>query len=126
MIVEFDTPIKIVSEANNREHWAVKMKRKQAQQIEMDYYWKQAFKGLKVDLPVVVHFTRLGFKKLDDDNLRHGHKGVRDHIAKLIGIDDGSDKIEFQYDQESGHRKYGLRVKVFWGDDYFGARKSSS
>lgn len=61
-------------------------------------------------VPVVVTITRIGPRKLDDDNLASACKYVRDAIASKIGIDDGSDEYTWVYKQCTG--KYGVDVEI--------------
>lgn len=96
MALRFD--IKTVSEANQREHWAAKNKRKLGQQVYFHYKWREY--RPKVELPAVITFTRYSCNVLDSDNLAGAFKGVRDQLAKEIGIDDGSDQLRFEYRQE--------------------------
>jgi len=91
-------PIKTVSEANRREHWAVRNKRKQAQQHDFVALWR-CFGG-KVTPPAVVTFTRYSCNVLDSDNLAGAFKGIRDALAREIGIDDGDLKVQYRYEQE--------------------------
>lgn len=94
--------IKTVSEANTREHWAAKNKRKKAQQEEFSWRWKHwKLSGRPaVTFPCAITFTRYSCNVLDSDNLAGAFKHVRDQLAIEIGIDDGSDKIKFEYKQE--------------------------
>lgn len=94
--VRFD--ISTVSEANRREHWAAKNRRRKSQQKAFVVLWRQA--KIKVELPAVVTFTRYGARALDSDNLAGAFKAIRDQFAKEIGIDDGDRRIEFRYRQE--------------------------
>jgi len=114
--IEFYAPIRIVSEANDRSHWAVKYKRKTAQQGEMIIILRNVLrKNPKVAFPCVVSLTRIGPRRIDDDNLANGFKGVRDSIAHELDVDDGDHRIRFEYDQEViGKREYGVRVKISW------------
>ena len=93
-------PVKLVSEANMREHWAIKNKRKRTQQAVVAY----ALLGCKLPpLPVHVVITRVGVRKLDSDNLAGSAKGVRDQIAKVLGCDDGDEsKVTWEYRQRKG------------------------
>ena len=91
-------PIKTVSEANRREHWAVKNARKKMQQLDFTALWR-SFKGT-VEPPATVTFTRYSCNVLDSDNLAGAFKHVRDALAKEIGIDDGSPLIKWEYKQE--------------------------
>ncbi|HEY6244582.1 MAG TPA: hypothetical protein VIX17_11570 [Pyrinomonadaceae bacterium] len=114
--IEFSAPIRIVSEANDRSHWAVKHKRKTAQQGEMIIILRNVLRqNPKVTFPCVVTLTRIGPRRIDDDNLAGGCKFCRDAIAHELDIDDGDERIKFEYDQEViGKREYGVRVKISW------------
>lgn len=113
-VIEFYAPIRIVSEANLREHWAVKAKRKTAQQCEMIVMLRNALQQKpKVKFPCVVSLTRVGSRRMDSDNLANGFKATRDAIANVLGIDDGDSRIRFEYHQEAnGKREYGVRVRI--------------
>lgn len=110
--VSFYVPTKLVSEANMREHWAIKNKRKKGQQRAVELTWMA--QRIRVAPPVVVHLTRVGVRKLDSDNLAGSAKGVRDQIAKLIGVDDGDErKVRWEYSQRKGlPKEYGLEVRI--------------
>lgn len=111
--LSFDAPIRIHSEANNRDHWATKSKRRKAQQQEMDAMLLNALRGRKVALPCTVKLTRVGPKKMDDDNWINGAKGIRDAIARRLGIDDGDPRIKFEYEQRPiGERSYNVLVEI--------------
>lgn len=90
-------PIKTVSEANMREHWAVKNNRKNNQQSLFSILWRRQKRT--VTLPATITFTRYSCKKLDSDNLAGAFKHVRDQLAKMLGIDDGSDQVKWRYGQ---------------------------
>jgi hypothetical protein len=108
----FYVPTKLISEANQREHWAIKAKRKKAQQRAVELYWlSQRF---RVAPPVVVTLTRVGVRKLDPDNLAGSFKHVQDAIAKCLGVDDGDDrKVRWVYEQRKGiPKEYGLDVRI--------------
>jgi hypothetical protein len=115
--LSFDAPIRIVSEANDRSHWSVKSKRRKAQQQEMDVILLNALQGRKVALPCTVKLTRVGPKLMDDDNWINGAKGVRDQIARRLGVDDGDPRIKFEYEQVAiGERSHNLIVEINSGD----------
>jgi hypothetical protein len=114
--LEFDCPIRTVSEANrsNREPWQVKMRRRKAQQQEADIMLLNALQGRKVQLPCRVKLTRVGPKAMDSDNLAGCFKAIRDAIARRIGVDDGDPRIKFEYDQSPiGRREYNVKVEIF-------------
>jgi hypothetical protein len=112
--LQFSMPgVRVTSEANLREHWAKRFKRKKHQQAETHLAWTLAAPG-RISLPCVVRLTRIGSRRLDSDNLAGGFKHIRDAIAKAIGIDDGSELIRFEYQQEAiGKREYAVKVEVY-------------
>lgn len=60
--------------------------------------------------PLLVTLTRVGPRKLDDDNLQGAFKHVRDQIAAMVGLDDGSDQYTWVYRQRAG--EYGVEVDL--------------
>ena len=57
-----------------------------------------------------VIFTRVGPKKLDDDNVTGAFKYVRDGVAEALGADDGARVYEFKYRQRTG--AYAVEVEI--------------
>lgn len=111
--LKFDAPIRTISEANNRDHWRVKSKRRQEQQLAMGLLLNNALRGRSVELPCTVKLTRVGPKTLDDDNLQSSFKACRDQIARRLGVDDGDKRIKFEYDQIAiGFREYNIKVEI--------------
>ncbi len=112
--IEIHMPIRTVSEANVRECWQAKHRRakgqKEAVGLMLNRYRRtlQAFAGR-----FHVTLTRIGVRKLDGDNLQRSFKAIRDQVAETIGIDDGSEWIEWKYAQEKG--KYAVKVTVEYG-----------
>jgi hypothetical protein len=111
-MLTFEVPTKLISEANQREHWAIKTKRKKAQQRAVELTWL-AHK-LRVAPPVIITMTRVGVRKLDPDNLAGSFKHVQDQIAKQLGVDDGDErKVRWIYQQRKGlPKQYLLEVKI--------------
>lgn len=103
-------PIRLVSEANMREHWATKHRRKKAQQGAV----KLVFATYKMPPkpPVIVALTRIGARKLDPDNLAGSMKHVQDAVADILGVDDGDEtKVRWIYQQRIGKRgKYAVEI----------------
>jgi hypothetical protein len=62
-------------------------------------------------VPCTITITRLGPRKLDDDNLASSAKHVRDGIADKLGVDDGDDRLTWRYSQEKSST-YGVRIKI--------------
>lgn len=111
--LEFYVPVKTVSEANSRDHWAKRNRRKLAQQTAVWACWLEAAKGQRVKLPCSVRLLRIAPKVLDDDNLKSAFKGIRDEIARRLGVDDGSSQVRFEYDQVAiGEHSYNVKVEV--------------
>ncbi len=61
-------------------------------------------------MPITVIITRIGPQKMDDDNLAVACKYVRDQIAAVVGVDDGSPLYTWRYAQRRG--KYGVDVEI--------------
>jgi hypothetical protein len=118
--VSFSIPIRTVSEANQREHWGAKNKRKlrQQEEVALGLYNADVPRGREcrkpLFLPCTVTLTRYGAKALDSDNLVGSFKHVQDAIARWIGVDDGEvDKVKFQYSQiANGKREYAVNVEI--------------
>ena len=62
-------------------------------------------------LPATITLTRIGKRKLDDDNLAAAFKYVRDQIAAAYGVDDGSELYAWRYQQRTG-KVYGVEIEV--------------
>jgi hypothetical protein len=111
--IDFQVPVRTVSEMNDRSHWSVKMRRKQDQQQQVAVAWQNNLKGRRIQLPCVVKLTRIGPRVLDGDNLQASCKGIRDTIAQKLGADDGSDLIKWEYSQvKNGSKEYGLKISI--------------
>lgn len=113
--MQFTLPIKTVSEANCRDHWAVKMKRVKAQRKATDLAFRSEQNkhgnGSTNSYPFHVKMTRVGKRRMDDDNLRSALKATRDQIAKCLGVNDGdTSKVIFDYAQETGD--YAVKVEI--------------
>lgn len=106
--MRYHIPIKLPSLANlSHQHWRKLSKLSRSQKIATAI----AIYGRQIPtLPLLVTITRIGPRKLDDDNLASACKYVRDAIAKKIGVDDGSDQYTWRYNQAIG--KYGVDVEI--------------
>jgi hypothetical protein len=112
----FTMPVRVDSETNAREHWAKKRNRKINQKIATRYGWVDAVRPIdfRVSLPCVVRLVRVGSRKLDSDNLGESFKAIRDALAGMIGVDDGDERIKWEYAQVAvGKRVYQVRVEVY-------------
>jgi hypothetical protein len=89
--------VETVSEANVREHWMARSRRKKSQQKQVRVLWIQW--RPTVDLPARITFTRHAARTLDSDNLAGAFKHVRDQVAFHVGVDDGDPRIDWRYSQ---------------------------
>lgn len=112
--LNFEIPIKVVSEANTRDHWAKRFRRQVMQKEATILMMNNATKRRTIELPCVVKLIRIGAKKLDGDNLANGFKAIRDAIAARLEVDDGDvDNVRFEYEQiTNGKRDYRVRVEI--------------
>jgi len=109
--VKITLPLKTVSEANRREHWALKAKRVKMQRDMASLMVRMAWKGMS--LPLTITLTRVSSRQLDSDNLASAMKAVRDGIADAIGVNDGDSRLEWRYKQErAGAGEYGVLVEI--------------
>lgn len=112
MTVSFTIPLRTEPGQNAREHWRVAAKRIKREKEVTAWHAGSLLRGLR--MPCVVTLTRLSSGTLDTDNLAGSMKGVRDAVAKLIGVDDGDvSRVQYRYAQEKVKRgTYGVRVDV--------------
>lgn len=105
-----DVPsVRVVSEANSREHWAARHRRHKAQRFAVLAVLGP--RSRRPPLPCVVTLTRKGPRKLDTDNLAGGFKAVRDAVAEWLGVDDSPDApVEWRYEQAKG--SYGFSINI--------------
>ena len=109
----FSMPIRLVSLANVREHWAKRASRAKLQRSHVKFFCPQ------FDLPCVVTITRVAPRKLDDDNLVSSAKNLRDGIADKLGIDDRDERVAWRYEQRKGKpREYAVDVLIERPDVY--------
>jgi hypothetical protein len=94
----FEVPIKAPSTSNLREHHMARHRRTDAQKAATLYRMPQWTGGALL----VVTLTRVGPRRLDDDNLRGALKAVRDAVASRLRIDDASPLVRWEYAQEKG------------------------
>lgn len=108
----FYVPVRTVSEANSREHWAAKAKRARLQRLAV-FVHLQDNDMMIPKPPCIVTITRIGVRKLDGDNLQRAMKAVRDEVANRLGVDDGGDAVEWRYDQRKGGAKeYAVEIRI--------------
>lgn len=104
---------KTVSEMNQRDHWRVRNLRKQDQQEAVAVAMKNALRGRAVQLPCVVKLTRIGPRKMDNDNLAGALKHCQDQVARTLGVDDGDESnVIFHHYQMQISKCYAVKVEI--------------
>ena len=106
-MVKFHIPIRLLSLLNERMDWRkmARVKKKQRRVTRLCIH-----NCIIPPLPLTVTITRIGPRKLDDDNLQGACKYVRDEIAAKVGVDDGSTLYTWKYEQQKG--EYGVDVEI--------------
>jgi len=113
VIFTITSPIRILSEANLREHWAPKAKRAKIQRATVGMLVQQLQKLRHHPGTFDVLLIRVAPRELDDDNLARGFKGCRDGVADAIGVDDGSKRFTWRYAQRKGApKKYSVIIQI--------------
>lgn len=88
----------VESEANRREHWGKRDRRRAKQQLAVTTAWRT--QKPEVRLPCVVTLCAYRPRLLDDDNLVGGFKWIRDSVARLLGCGDSpTDPVTWRYEQ---------------------------
>lgn len=107
--MRFYIPIRLPSLSNLRVHWRRMLKIKQGQKSAT----KLVMMNLKLPAPppLLVVITRVGPGRLDDDNLAHACKYVRDQIAAEVGVDDGSELYTWECRQRRD-KVFGVEVEI--------------
>ena len=105
--VTIDFPMTLPSVANARLHWAAKARLVKSQRASttLMLHANQVGQQLRIVRKgerLRVLLVRVGPRKLDDDNLSSAFKAVRDSVAAYFGIDDGDERIKFNYGQDTG------------------------
>lgn len=106
------------SAANLREHWRAKHSRVKRQRVMtrvLLHAHRQQLRAL--GWPAVVGrmrvtLSRVAARSLDDDNLAHAFKAIRDEIADFFGLDDGSPRWEWRYMQQRGEPAIDIDFEV--------------
>lgn len=113
-----EVEVATVSEANQREHHHVKASRVRRQREAITGgLWARVGRTegprlLAREGRLLVCLTRLGSRRLDDDNAQGALKACRDAVAAWLGCDDGPrGPVRWQVEQET-HRRYRLRPAV--------------
>lgn len=119
-VLSLELPIRLMSEANLKDHWTKKRKRRLLQQRIIACEWKA--RNLHISLPALIKLVRIAPRSLDDDNLVSAFKWQRDQISDLItpglakGRADNVEGLSFAYGQEKGGKgEYKVRIEIYQG-----------
>lgn len=115
-IMWFKLPLRLVSEKNQREHWAKKAKRVKAHRNAVALLLGSRLRV--VTLPCAVTITRIAPRALDDDNATRSASAVRDEVARLLGVDDRDERVTWRpVEQRRGKvREYACAIRIEWSD----------
>lgn len=119
-------PLVTRSEANLREHWALRARRAKRQREAAMVMTRVAVsrqgRVAEIRNPATalrVRLVRCTPRSLDTDNLARALKAVRDGVADALGRDDGDPGITWEYGQLTGAawraHPYGVGVEVTIG-----------
>lgn len=103
----YKIPLRLISAANAREHWAKKARRVKQERAAAIIIQKHP-------LPCTVTIVRHGKRRLDGDNLQSACKALRDGIADRLGVDDADPRVTWKYDQDI-QSYYGVTVVISEG-----------
>jgi hypothetical protein len=123
--IEVTIPVVTVSESNVRDRGrhgkpgSLRKSQRVKSNRTVSGYTMRAQIGRSLDVwpagvPLVVTLTRVGGRKMDDDNLSAALKAVRDGVADWLGVDDGSPLLTWDYRQEPDpkNRSQAVRCRV--------------
>lgn len=109
---------KLVSEANNKDHWSQKKRRSDVVKFKTKIALLEA-NAWMVQLPCEVTLTRIAPRNLDDDNLRTAFKNARDTCAAILtgdlrpGRADNDSRITWHYAQRKGlPKEYAFEMDI--------------
>lgn len=113
----FLVPMKLAGGMNVRDsHWRQRARRVKQERAcvaafaPLPYVWKQLAAESET---FRITLTRVAPRRMDSDGWVARAKGVRDEVARLLGIDDGSSRLLWLYAQERGAvRQNGVRITV--------------
>jgi hypothetical protein len=92
-------PLRTGRGQNDREHHMVRSRRVKAERFAVGMVLNTQ---PKVSPPCAVLLLRCcpSKRRLDDDNLQGSLKGVRDEVARWLGVDDADERVTWVYAQE--------------------------
>lgn len=117
-VLQVELPLRVVSVANLREHWAAKARRTKDHRATVVLVLKSELRkpgGDPLVPPFLATLTRIigpRGRALDDDNLRSAFKAVRDGVAQALGVDDGdASRLRFEYAERRG-KEWAVEIRI--------------
>jgi hypothetical protein len=111
-------PIRTISVANAREHWARTAKRTKSERTAVALLLRPRLRAYPHGawVPSIVTITRIAPRELDSDNLARSQNAVRDEIAAQLGVDDRDPRVIWRYVQRRGRvREYAVEITITKG-----------
>lgn len=113
--------LRLVSLANQREHWRPRASRARRQRATAKLLMQAALRESRSNplcyFPLSVVITRIAPRALDCDNLAGAAKSVRDGVADALGIDDRDPRVKWAVAQRRGGKgEYGAEITLSWDD----------
>lgn len=117
--------LRLVSEANVREHHHVRAKRTKHQRAIVGFVL-----ATKTRFPetgrLVVTIVRLGVRLMDSDNAVGSAKHVRDAVALWLGRDDSErGNVEWRVEQRKA-KTYGVEIRIETAEQARGSRREEA
>ena len=111
---EFDYRATPEVNASRFGHWSASSAKRKRDREAVFFAWYKAGRPRPPGRAVLVTFTRISPRALDDDNLSNAFKAMRDELAKILGQDDGPrSTLRWAYTQEKGPPKtHRVRVEL--------------
>lgn len=100
------------SAANLREHHMARSRRAKSHRSIAAVECQRA---KRLPMPLLVTLTRIAGRELDDDNLAHAFKSVRDGVADALGIKDNDPRVSWAYAQERRGVGHPNKVRIVIG-----------
>lgn len=111
MTVSVPIPGLRLASLNVREHWATRARRVARERNLVTLVLRGTVAAqMMLVAPLVVTITRIGPRRLDDDNATGSAKAVRDAIATALGVDDRDDRVCWRVEQASG--AFGVHIAI--------------
>ncbi len=115
-------PMRTVSEANTRGHWATKARRAKDQRTTCRLVCGAPLAKYRLGLRdgyvprLHIRITRIAPGELDDDNLPVALKSVRDGITDALGLTNDRDlRLVWVYSQARKARTYAVEITAWSG-----------